>query len=48
MSGGNFDFHFRIWNIFLLNGTEISSKPALYSEFFVLWDFRKLWFHCIY
>ena len=30
-----FDFRFCILNIFSLNGTEISSKPVSYSEFFV-------------
>ena len=30
---GNFDFHFRILNIFSLNGTEISSKLVSYSAF---------------
>ena len=33
LSGGTFDFLFRILNIFSLNGMEISSKLILYSEF---------------
>ena len=33
--GGTFDFCFYILNIFSLYGTEITSKPVSYSEFFV-------------
>ena len=36
---GTSDFHFRMLNIFLLNGTEISSKPILYPEFLYNWGF---------
>ena len=34
MSGGTFDFRFRMSNYFSFSGTETFSKPVSYSEFF--------------